>query len=203
MDRRDLLKTAIAAGTLPVIAGCESRPEDVEPVQRTGVAAQPLVNEVWAREVLRREGFDGLVAMTAVNVFYLSNYTTFYRRMQVPHESFAVFPRSEKHASCLVASSADLWATRNQADAHPTDHRLQPAAELGALCGQSHLGYRASRDTGVWIDLAKKRGGANATRSYLDTCRCGNPPQHCTVVRLCAGTSAQRGRPRAWPNCSR
>lgn len=119
MDRRGILKSALLAGAAPVIAGCAGRGNSGDISRPQSAAPVPLVNDTWAREVMRRENLDGLIAMSAVNVYYLSSYTSFYRRMQVPNESFAVFPRAENRSAYLVTSSADAWSISNNKNAHP------------------------------------------------------------------------------------
>ncbi len=107
------------AGVLPaafVTAEDSVNPDHVVPKADDRRA---LVNEPWARQVLQREGCDGIIAFNPVNVFYLSNYTSFYQRMQLPFSTFAVFPRDQKKSTLLVTSTADLWSLTNAEREHP------------------------------------------------------------------------------------
>ncbi len=124
MKRRDLLKTALAGSSMIAASGCVGDNAVSDNVD-AGKFAQPninpgkLTNEPWAREVMRNAGIDGLVAMSSVNVFYLTNYQSFLSKMQFPYASFGVFPRDENRASALVTSSVDQWAISNAERDYP------------------------------------------------------------------------------------
>jgi Xaa-Pro aminopeptidase len=123
MKRRDLLKSTLAGGALVATTACGSRagndPRAPENAVRPDIDPRRLTNEAWAREVMQAEQIDGLVALSPVNVFYLTNYQSYLNKIQVPYASFGVFPRDEKRTSALVTSSVDQWAISNSERHHP------------------------------------------------------------------------------------
>ena len=78
-----------------------------------------LVNKPRAYEIMDREGLDGLVALTPVNVFYLGNYISYQLQKLITYPSFAVMPRAENKPSILVVASSDLWNIANADREHP------------------------------------------------------------------------------------
>ena len=121
MNRRDILKTTLAVGAVSTL-GADSTDHQAETktlLRPPSIDPGRLVNEPWAREVLERAGIDGIVALNPVNIFYLTNYTSFYDRMKVPFASFGVFPCDDKRSSFLVTSSADSWAISNGERVYP------------------------------------------------------------------------------------
>ncbi len=122
MKRRDFIQNSLVTGLAGVLPAAFVTAEDsVNPDHVVPKAddRRALVNEPWARQVLQREGCDGIIAFNPVNVFYLSNYTSFYQRMQLPFSTFAVFPRDQKKSTLLVTSTADLWSLTNAEREHP------------------------------------------------------------------------------------
>lgn len=123
MKRRELLKSTLAGGALVAAAGCSAGESDLK--RAPDVASRPdidprrLTNEPWAREVMQAEGIDGLVALSAVNVYYLTSYQSFLNNMGVPYASFGVFPRDENRSAALVTSSVDQWAISNSEREYP------------------------------------------------------------------------------------
>ncbi|MCH9694554.1 MAG: Xaa-Pro peptidase family protein [Gammaproteobacteria bacterium] len=124
MKRRDILKSALVGGTMIAAPGCATSVEANAPPKEYSMppVIDPgrLTNEPWARQVMRQAGVDGLVAMSDVNVFYLTNYHSFLNKMQVPNPSFGIFPLDEHRQSALVASSVDQWAISNAEKDYPS-----------------------------------------------------------------------------------
>lgn len=190
MKRRDLLKTALAGSSLIAASGCASDTPDGnngDSDERGQPNFDPgrLTNEPWAREVMRDAGVDGLVAMSSVNVFYLTNYQSFLSKMQVPYANFGIFPRDENRQPALVTSSVDQWAVSNSERGLPTCRCVQHADRLGTLYELATLVGRTRGKPGVRFDLAVDAGRALRPRTSL---ACGRR----TIARLTGGITRLR-----------
>ncbi len=65
-----------------------------------------LLNRHRANEIMDREGLDVLVAVTANNVFYLSDFESDFL-YDVPWVACAIYPRSPQIAPCLVVTEIE------------------------------------------------------------------------------------------------
>lgn len=83
------------------------------PVPAADFDGRRLVNEARAREVMEREGLDGIVALNPVNVFYLGNYIGYETQKLRAVPGFAVMPRDPRQPSVLVAAGSDLMFLAN------------------------------------------------------------------------------------------
>ncbi len=121
MKRRDLIKSTLAIGSASALsAGCAgSTHQTGKKLQTPNKINGRVFNESKAREILELEQIDGLIALSSVNVFYLSNYRSFYSRMQRPFPNFAVFAPQTTDSTTLITSSADNWAVTNGGNDHP------------------------------------------------------------------------------------
>ena len=153
MKRRDLFKSALAGSAMVAASGCVSERaadnEHNDPLPSVDIDPGKLINEPWAREVMHDAKVDGLVAMSPVNVFYLTNYQSFLSKMQVPYANFGVFPRDENRSSALVTSSVDQWAISNRERDYP------PA-----------IGYSAPVEWQSYLDREQWREAPPATGEF-------------------------------------
>jgi Xaa-Pro aminopeptidase len=67
-----------------------------------------LLNKARAYEVMDREGLDGLVAVSPINVYYLSDFWGALMRMRRTFYNYAVLPRREDAPAGLVLSGVEL-----------------------------------------------------------------------------------------------
>jgi Xaa-Pro aminopeptidase len=110
VDRRDVL-TGVAAG-VAALAATDAKPAKANwgmPALKAPFDRRMVVNKPRAYRVMEEEKLDGIVALNPINVFYLSNFTSYRTKMMTPNASFAVMARSEKQPIGLVVSSSDLW----------------------------------------------------------------------------------------------
>ncbi|MDX2222479.1 MAG: M24 family metallopeptidase [Rhodospirillaceae bacterium] len=89
------------------------------PVPGPGFDGRSLVNVPRAREVMEREGVDGIVALNPVNVFYLGNYFSYELQKLRAISSFAVMPRDPAAPTVLVVSGSDLLFLANGEREYP------------------------------------------------------------------------------------
>ena len=110
VDRRDVL-TGVAAG-VAALTSVDAKPAKANwgmPALKTPFDRRMVVNKPRAYRVMEEEKLDGIIALNPINVFYLSNFTSYRTKMMTPNASFAVMARSEKQPIGLVVSSSDLW----------------------------------------------------------------------------------------------
>lgn len=122
MERRDFFSMlAAGAGAGLLGAGAAGSPHAKAnwgmvapgPVPPAGFDGRLLVNAPRAREVMEREGLDGIVALNPVNVFYLGNYIGYELQKLRAIPSFAVMPRDPSRPSVLVVAATDLLFIAN------------------------------------------------------------------------------------------
>jgi Xaa-Pro aminopeptidase len=70
-----------------------------------GVEGKSLVNKARAYAVMEEYGVDGLVAMSPINVYYLSNTWTLGHAFRADFSAFATFPRDRNQPSFLIAGA--------------------------------------------------------------------------------------------------
>ncbi|MFO1457442.1 MAG: M24 family metallopeptidase [Steroidobacteraceae bacterium] len=119
MERRDFF-SMLAAGAGAGILGAGAPQAKANwgmvapgPVPPAGFDGRLLVNAPRAREVMEREGLDGIVALNPVNVFYLGNYIGYELQKLRAIPSFAVMPRDPSRPSVLVVAATDLLFIAN------------------------------------------------------------------------------------------
>jgi Xaa-Pro aminopeptidase len=89
-----------------------------------------LINTPRAREVLDKHKLDGLIAASAVNVYYLTDYWGPFMNMLRPFYNYALFPRQENALAALIGSAVEFqrlhedpsatWVPNVCAYSHPT-----------------------------------------------------------------------------------
>ena len=89
-----------------------------------------LMNQARAREVMDRHKIDALVAVNAVNIYYLTDYWGPFMNMLRPFYNYAVFPRRENAPAALIGSAVEFqrlheapettWVPNVCAYSHPT-----------------------------------------------------------------------------------
>ena len=134
MNRREALRTALAAGAAAVALpgraqpapgvatgrddgpnGAAQAPGRVQPVPgmamagldedlRSAVRAAPPINLARAYQVLRQEKLDGLVLAEPVNVYHLTGYWPVLAKMGYPAPVFALLAADERQSPGLVMS---------------------------------------------------------------------------------------------------
>ena len=72
-----------------------------------------LINHERAYSVMAKHKIDGLIAMQAINVFYLSNHLGYKFRFGAPDPGFAVIPKKSSKSVQLVTSVVDQWHIAN------------------------------------------------------------------------------------------
>jgi Xaa-Pro aminopeptidase len=89
-----------------------------------------LINTPRAVEVLDRHKLDGLIAVSAVNVYYLTDYWGPFMNMLRPFYNYALFPRAADAPAALIGSAVEFqrlhetpeatWVPNVCAYSHPT-----------------------------------------------------------------------------------
>jgi Xaa-Pro aminopeptidase len=110
MDRRDVL-TGVAVGVVALGAAAthDARANWGNPLLKEPFDRRMVVNKPRAYRVMEEAKVDGIVALNPINVFYLSNFTSYRTKMMNPHASFAVMARDEKQPIGVAVVSSDLW----------------------------------------------------------------------------------------------
>jgi Xaa-Pro aminopeptidase len=122
MERRDFFSLMAAGAGAGLLGAAATGPGEARanwgmvapgPVPAAGFDGGRLVNDARAREVMEREGLDGLVALDPVNVFYLGNYIGYEQQKLRALPGFAVMPRDPSLPTVLVAAGSDLMFLAN------------------------------------------------------------------------------------------
>jgi len=89
-----------------------------------------LMNQDRARAVMDKHKIDALVAVSAVNIYYLTDYWGPFMNMLRPFYNYALFPRKEGAPAALVGSAVEFqrlheapettWVPNVCAYSHPT-----------------------------------------------------------------------------------
>jgi Xaa-Pro aminopeptidase len=95
-----------------------------------------LLNKPRAYEIMDREGLDGLVAVSPINVYYLSDFWGALMRMRRTFYNYAVLPRREDAPAALVLSGVELLRL----------HYRPTATWVPNRCGYIHPVYQDRRD---------------------------------------------------------
>jgi Xaa-Pro dipeptidase len=66
-----------------------------------------LLNKARAQAVMDREGLDGLIAVSPINVYYLSDYWGPLMKMQRTFYNYALLPRDEDRPAALIVTGAE------------------------------------------------------------------------------------------------
>lgn len=192
ISRRDILKGALATGSLGAIA---TLPNDA---QANWGMQQPshefdgssLINIPHAYKVLDEAGLDGLIAFNPVNVFYLGNHLGYNVKMQTREPSFAVFPRDKSKPTILVVGFGDLWHIANGLRETPDIIPYSAPANWQSFVGKDSVAHgleaipgfgafwpinetRLSAREKDWVDIERKYAG-----QFMPT------PQHALVQAL-------------------
>lgn len=78
-----------------------------------------LINHERAYAVMAKHKIDGLIALQAINVFYLSNHLGYKFRFGAADPGFAVMPRKSSKSVQLVTSVVDQWHIANAEREYP------------------------------------------------------------------------------------
>jgi Xaa-Pro aminopeptidase len=88
------------------------------------------MNQPRARAVMDKHKIDALVAVSAVNIYYLTDYWGPFMNMLRPFYNYALFPRNERAPAALVGSAVEFqrlhedpsatWVPNVCAFSHPT-----------------------------------------------------------------------------------
>jgi Xaa-Pro aminopeptidase len=98
--------------------------------------ATALLNRNRANDIMDREGLDGLIATSAINVYYLSDYWGPLMRMRRTFYNYAVLPRDISAPAALVLTGVELLRLHYRPDATWMPNR----------CGYVHPVYQDRRD---------------------------------------------------------
>ncbi len=89
-----------------------------------------LMNQPRAREVMDKYGVDALLAVNAVNIYYLTDYWGPFMNMLRPFNNYALFPRRDGAPAALIGSAVEFqrlhedpdttWVPNVCAYSHPT-----------------------------------------------------------------------------------
>ncbi len=90
-----------------------------------------LLNRERANAIMDREGLDALVAVTANNVFYLSDYQTDFL-YDVPWVACAILPRDESIPACLCVTEIEA-AVLDEEPSWMPDIRMYYFALFGGI----------------------------------------------------------------------
>jgi Xaa-Pro aminopeptidase len=71
------------------------------------------INKARAYEVMAEMGVDGLIALQAHNVYYLTNTVTTLSLFKDEFPSFATFARDPQQPSFLISTTGNTWETAN------------------------------------------------------------------------------------------
>jgi len=125
MDRRDAIKslglagmglTALAATGAGAAASDDKQGAEAKtfkPLGHAGIDGKLLVNKARAYEVLNALNIDGLIAVTPINVHYLSNTVSTLTKMHADYPAFATFPRDPAQTSFFITSTGNAMETAN------------------------------------------------------------------------------------------
>ena len=135
-----------------------------------------LVNLPRAREVMEREGIDGLIARVPLNVYYLSGYWGLLMSAERFDASFfAVLPAAEDRPSALVLPSMELrrlvsqggtWMGETWIFTSPDDEQDHIAVD-----GRPYAGWPVRPDAQLtelerrWVDATNEHAGRTAGNS--------------------------------------
>jgi Xaa-Pro aminopeptidase len=149
MNRREML--AAATGLAAAAGGCGPVPGD-GPRPRSGLPPSPLdvlrdgppVNLDRAREVMAREGLDGLVVANPVNVYHLTGYWPATSRMGHEAPLLALMTRDAARPIALVSAEFTYYYLLSDLR---FDWPLEVFLYTGALDGSQLAAARAGRYT--------------------------------------------------------
>jgi Xaa-Pro aminopeptidase len=106
--------------TAPTPAGGAASAQGPEPAVKLsgryaypGVDGRLLVNKARAWQVLDEAKVDGLIAVTPINVHYLSNTVSTLTKMRADHPAFATFPRDPGQTSFFITSTGGALEAAN------------------------------------------------------------------------------------------
>lgn len=95
-----------------------------------------LLNKARAYEIMDRCGLDGLVAVSPINVYYLSDFWGALMRMGRTFYNYAVLPRDENAPAAVVMTAVESQRL----------HYNPAATWMPNVCGYVHPIYRDRRD---------------------------------------------------------
>jgi Xaa-Pro dipeptidase len=95
-----------------------------------------LLNKERAYRIMDREGLDGLIAVSAINIYYLSDYWGPLLRMRRTFFNYALLPRREDAPAALILSGVEQLRLFHKPDATWMPNR----------CAYLHPVYQDRRD---------------------------------------------------------
>ena len=143
-----------------------------------------LLNKDRAYRIMDREGLDGLIAVSAINIYYLSDYWGPLMRMRRTFFNYALLPRREDAPAALIVSGVeklrlfhnpnDTWMPNRRAYLHPVyqdrrdfdpDIEDPEAVAYGMRWPVSHETL-SPRDTDYLAFIEAGRGEAAVNATY-------------------------------------
>ncbi len=143
-----------------------------------------LLNKARAGSLMDREGLDGLVATSAINVYYLSDYWGPLQRMRRTFYNYALLPRREAAPAALILSGVEqlrlfhrpeaTWMPNRRAYIHPVyqdrrdfdpDVEDPEAVEFAMQWPVSH-DTLSPRDAAYLRFIEQGRGDASVNATY-------------------------------------
>jgi Xaa-Pro aminopeptidase len=143
-----------------------------------------LLNQARAQAVMDREGLDGLVATSPINVYYLSDYWGPLMRMRRTFYNYALLPRNADAPAALILSGVEqlrlfhrpeaTWMPNRRAYIHPVyqDRRdfdpdvEDPEAVEYAMRWPIRHDSLSPRDAAYLQFLEAGRGAASVNATY-------------------------------------
>ncbi|MSO97487.1 MAG: aminopeptidase P family protein [Rhodospirillaceae bacterium] len=117
MDRRDLMTRTgigIAAAAAAALSPNANAAGPAMAIPKVNPSGKLLVNKDRARQIMERYKIDGLIAATAVNVYYLSNLTPLNVRYRSELGGFATFPRDPDQPSFVLCGTSETFDIANR-----------------------------------------------------------------------------------------
>ncbi|MDG2243164.1 MAG: M24 family metallopeptidase [Rhodospirillaceae bacterium] len=115
IDRRTALggvAAAMTAVTVPAAAKAADKPEGYA-VPKPEIDGKALVNRPRANEVLERFGLAGMIALSTINVYYLTNVRTIGSKFINEYPGFATYAADPQAPIYLVSTSSPAWDIAN------------------------------------------------------------------------------------------
>ncbi|MEC9375165.1 MAG: Xaa-Pro peptidase family protein [Pseudomonadota bacterium] len=137
-----------------------------------------LLNQPRAREIMKRENFDALLAMLPINVYYLSDYWGLFNT-PVGYDAayMALFPREEVLDSALIIPALELRRTRTKGTWMPELYAFSTEEKRifdnkGVAKGMNYSGWRSREGANLseleksWVEIVDLHGGDVAANAF-------------------------------------
>lgn len=143
-----------------------------------------LFNQARAAAIMEREGLDGLVAVTALNTYYLSDYWGMFNTPGGYDAAyFAVVPRDATRPAALVLPALEIrrletkgagWMAAVYAHSHEAGERWFPD---GTAQGADYAGWPARAGVALgdlearWVGIVRQLGPQMSANAFWATAR--------------------------------